>query len=190
MRSTLFTVKLLICGMSISTIGLADSFTYAGSFTTPDNTLDFTITIDTDSGTLTSSDFLSGTISDSGTLAFPSAPITIFGTSDDLSATPTGIYYDFSATDFDITQIFSSYYVDGLQLRDSNSTFGCYADGPGVGCGVVFGNGNSELSPGLTGDLLIAAAANDAPEPATIAMMLGGAVMMGIAALRRGRQAQ
>jgi len=178
--------RFLLCGFAICASACADNITYFGSFTTANNTVDYTITTDGVLGVLAISDIVSVSMSDTGTLAFS----TTLGL--------TGLGYSFiDPGDLVSTATTLVYLPPGAPLAllaicdndcDHNIEFGVTADRSlyvedvsNAGLGVE----STALTALPPSGLVIA----QTPEPGTLLPMLGGSLILGLAAWKRRRQA-
>lgn len=177
------TLNVLLVGFAVCATSDADSITYSGSFSTDSGIASYTITTDGNTGTLTQSDIISATISDVGTDAFSSTPVTdILSAGTDLDFNSTTVTFDFSGSDQGHLLLVSGSNNHSIEFC---ATGGCGGYAPGDSGETVDPNYPlGDIIP-LSGTQVIAAAA---PEPATLSTTFGGALLLGFAALRCHRQ--
>lgn len=179
--------QFLLCGIAICAPAWATT-AYIGSFATANNTVDYTITTDGVLGTLASSDIVSVYLDVTGINAFP-ATVASGGEiyAQDLIATTASISFDFqdptyAQSCFGGPASPNSCYATGIPMiffDDIGTGYSNGAEGfqgPAGGEQIVF--------PSSPGDVI----ATIAPEPGTLVTMLGGSMILCLAAWKRYRQ--
>jgi hypothetical protein len=172
----------LLGGLSIGSLAHA-GIVYSGSFTTANNTATYSITTDGAIGQLSLGDIVSVAFSDTGTLGFPAqeaVPPQIVLVGPDLSATATGLTFDFTDN--------TSYSV--FQFVDASDTYflGFYntdAAPPNGFENVVIERSAYEVTSGVPAELIA-----QTPEPGALVTTLSVSMILGLAGLRRRRQAR
>jgi hypothetical protein len=156
---------------------------YSGSFSTANNTVTYSVETNGAFGILTSSDIVSVSFSDAGTLAFSivtasAAEIEVIGT--DLSATAETLAFDFD--DQNVGRFifgglsFSPYVAFETSAQNLNVI-------PSREIVNIGGPNNEEIfSPAIAGDVIA-----QTPEPGTLIAMLAGSMMLSLPALKRFR---
>jgi hypothetical protein len=176
-------LNVVLLGFAICAVSNADSIAYSGSFATGSGITSYTITTDGNTGMLAQSDITSATISDVGTDAFSSTPVTgILTLGADLDFTSTTVTFNFSGSDQGHLDLFGSDHA-----VEFCATGGCGGYAPGDSGEILDPNFPSGDIILVSGTQVIATVAT-APEPPTPFTALGGALLLGFAALRHRLQ--
>jgi hypothetical protein len=191
-RTTHLALRLVLgVGLSAGAVASASAdIVYTVDQTIGAGSVTGTITTDGATGVLSVSDILAWNLTLNGVgasydLASTDTNANKYVIGNDLTATPTAIYFNFSGTAGDQFLLQDGPEIGNTYWCNSAGTSSCFPGKSDVP--VYYGDASSQFDMTASGNQIIATAG--VPEPSTWALMLAGFAGIGLAGYRRSRKA-